>query len=79
MERAVYYVLYKYLTENNLLNPKNAGFKQGDSTINQLVYLTNKISYNLDRSLWWALEKSSSNGKLTFGKALTKKYTKIKW
>ena len=47
-ERAVYNILYKYLTDNNLLNSKNAGFKKGDSTVNQLLYITDKISSALD-------------------------------
>ena len=48
-ERAIYNVLYLYLTENNLLNPKNAGFKKGDSTVNQLLYITDKISSSMDQ------------------------------
>ena len=34
-ERAVCNILYSCLITNNLLNPENAGFKQGDNTINQ--------------------------------------------
>ena len=48
-ERAVYNILYSYLITNDLLNPKNAGFKQGDSTINQLLNITDKLSETLDR------------------------------
>ena len=48
-ERAVYNILYSYLITNDLLNPKNAGFQQGDSTINQLLNITDKLSETLDR------------------------------
>ena len=42
-------MLYAYLTDNKLLNPKNAGFKKGDGTVNQLLYITDKISSGLDQ------------------------------
>ena len=42
-ERIVYSRLYKYLKANNLLTWKNSGFKELDSAIYQLVYITDKI------------------------------------
>ena len=42
-ERIVYRQLYKYLKENNLLTWKNSGFKELDSAINQLLFITNNI------------------------------------
>ena len=36
LEKAVYYHLYKYLNDHSLLTVKNSGFKQKDSTVNQL-------------------------------------------
>ena len=42
-ERVVYQHLYKYLKENQLLTWKNSGFKELDSAINQLLYITDKI------------------------------------
>ena len=33
----VYNTVYKYLTSNKLLPPKNPGFKKGESTICQLT------------------------------------------
>ena len=48
-DRSVNNILYAYLTENNLLNPKNAGFKKGNSTVNQLLYITDKIYVALDQ------------------------------
>jgi exonuclease III len=47
-ERIVYRHLYKYLTKNNLLTWKNSGFKELDSAINQLLYITNNIHKALE-------------------------------
>ena len=49
LERIVHSRLYDYCTENKLLTDKNSGFKRGDSTINQLLHLTNKITEALDK------------------------------
>ena len=49
MERIVHSRLYDYCVENNLLTDKNSGFKRGDSTVNQLTHLTNKITEALDK------------------------------
>ena len=35
--------IYTHLQENNLLSPKQSGFRPGDSTINQLLQITNEI------------------------------------
>ena len=48
MERLVFNVMYKYLSENNLLTPKNSGFKENDGTINQLILLVHNIYNNLE-------------------------------
>ncbi len=50
MERAVYNVLYKYFKTHGLLSERNSGFKENDSTINQLIHLCNNIYKGLDRS-----------------------------
>ena len=42
-ERVVYRHLYDYLATNNLLTWKNSGFKELDSAVNQLIYITDKI------------------------------------
>jgi hypothetical protein len=47
-ERVVYLHLYKYLKEENLLTWKNSGFKELDSAINQLLYITDKIHKALE-------------------------------
>ena len=35
--------MYEFLNKNNLLTPKKSGFRPGDSTINQLLSITNEI------------------------------------
>ena len=50
MERAVYNVLYKYFRTHGLLSERNSGFKENDSTINQLIHLCNNIYKGLDKS-----------------------------
>jgi hypothetical protein len=47
-ERVVYLHLYRYLKEENLLTWKNSGFKELDSAINQLLYITDKIHKALE-------------------------------
>jgi hypothetical protein len=47
-ERIVYRHLYKYLIENNLLTWKNSGFKELDSAINQLLFITDNIHKALE-------------------------------
>jgi hypothetical protein len=42
-ERVVYLRIYKYLKVNKLLTWKNSGFKELDSAMNQLVFITDKI------------------------------------
>ena len=49
-ERIMFNALYEYLTANDLLTHKNSGFKAGDSTINQLVYLLHIIYNGLELS-----------------------------
>ena len=34
----------RHFTDNQLLTPNQSGFRPGDSTINQLLYITQKIS-----------------------------------
>ena len=42
-EKIISDVIYKHLTDNYLLTPDQSGFQPGDSTINQLLYITHKI------------------------------------
>ena len=43
LEKIIFDVIYKHLTDNDLLTPNQSGFRPGDSTINQLLYITHKI------------------------------------
>jgi hypothetical protein len=42
-ERIVYRRLYRFLSDNNLLTPKNSGFKERDSAMYQLINIVDKI------------------------------------
>ena len=35
--------MYKRINDNKLLTPNQSGFLQGDSTVNQLLYITRQI------------------------------------
>ena len=43
LEETIFDVIYKHLTDNDLLTLNQSGFRPGDSTINQLLYITHKI------------------------------------
>ena len=45
--------IYTHLQENNLLSPKQSGFRPGDSTINQLHLITNEIPMAFDQYFTW--------------------------
>jgi hypothetical protein len=47
-ERVVYLHLYRYLKTNKLLTWKNSGFKELDSAMNQLLFITDKIHKALE-------------------------------
>lgn len=42
-EKVVFIRLYNFLLEIGFLNPLMSGFRPGDSTVNQLVYLVHRI------------------------------------
>ena len=42
-EKIVFEQLFSYLQANNLITDNQSGFKPGDSTTNQLVFLVNEI------------------------------------
>ena len=48
-EKIIFDELYTRLQENNLLSPKQYGFRTGDSTINQLLSITNEIPVAFDQ------------------------------
>jgi hypothetical protein len=47
-EKIVYNSLYDYCLKNGLLSTRNSGFKKNDGTVNQLLYLIDKIYKGLD-------------------------------
>ena len=42
-EKIIFNNLYNYFNTNNLITKNQSGFRPGDSTINQLIYLVNEI------------------------------------
>ena len=42
-EKIIFDSIYKHFTDNKLFTPNQSGFRPGDSTINQLLYITHKI------------------------------------
>ena len=42
-KKMIFDVIYKHLMDNDLLTPYQSGFRPGDSTINQLLYITHKM------------------------------------
>ncbi|MFZ2539900.1 MAG: reverse transcriptase domain-containing protein [Oscillospiraceae bacterium] len=47
-ERVIYNKIYEHCLKYNILTIKNSGFKKLDSTINQLIHITNLIYEGLD-------------------------------
>ena len=43
LEKMIFNNLYSYLYANNLITKNQSGFRPGDSTTNQLLYLINEI------------------------------------
>ena len=41
--KLVFDCIYEHLTENQLSTPNQSGFRPGDLTINQLLYITHSI------------------------------------
>ena len=42
-EKLIFDTIYEYFCENQLLTPNQSGFRPGDSTVNQLLFITHKI------------------------------------
>ena len=42
-EKLIFDCIYEHLTDNQLITPNQSGFPPGDSTINQLLYITHSI------------------------------------
>ena len=43
-DRIIYDNMLKYFLDNNLISPKQSGFRPGDSCINQLLSITHDVS-----------------------------------
>ena len=43
--------MFKFFNENNLISPKQSGFRPGDSCIDQLISITHEICEALDAGL----------------------------
>ena len=52
-EKIIFDEIYTHLQENNLLSPRQSGFRTGDSTINQLLSITNEILVAFDQYPTW--------------------------
>ncbi len=50
MERVVFNTMYAFFKKHGLLTERNSGFKENDSTINQLIHICNNIYKGLDLS-----------------------------
>ena len=50
-ERIICHNMLKYFLDNNLISPKQSGFKPGDSCINQLLSITHDIFTSFDIGL----------------------------
>ena len=50
MERCIHKHASKYLIEHSVITSFQSGFQAGDSTVNQLLYICNKISNALDNN-----------------------------
>ena len=48
MERCVHKHVTKYLIQHSVITPYQSGFRTGDSTINQLLYINNEFAKALD-------------------------------
>ena len=44
IEKVVFTRLYNFLLDINFLNPLQSGFRPGDSTVSQLLYIVHKIN-----------------------------------
>ena len=42
-EMLIFDAIYEHVTDNQLLTPNQSGFRPGDSTINQLLYITQEF------------------------------------
>ena len=51
LERLIYYKMFEFFTEDELISHNQSGFKPGDSCISQLLCITHDIYQSLDDGL----------------------------
>ena len=51
LERLIYYKIFEFFTENELISQNHSGFKSGDSCISQVLCITHDIYQSLDDGL----------------------------
>ena len=58
-EKLTFNEMFKFFNENNLISPKQSGFKPGDSCINQLISITHEIDAGFEvRSIFLDISKA---------------------
>ena len=50
-ERVMYVNMLQYFSDNNLISPRQSGFRPGDSCINQILSITHDIFTSFDNGL----------------------------
>ena len=50
-EKLIFNEMFMFFNENNLISPKQSGFKPGDSCLNQLISITHEMYESLDEGL----------------------------
>ena len=69
LERLVFIKLYEFCLRHNLLTWRNAAYKAGDSTINQMIYLVHRIYQALEKGedvCFVSLDASAESGMRDF-------------
>ena len=49
-EKLIFHAMYEFLNKNNLMRPKQSSSRPGDSTVNQLLSVTNEMHKAIDES-----------------------------
>ena len=50
-ERLIYYFIYDFLSDNNLLSPNQSEFRSSGSCLNQLLFNNHEILISFDKGL----------------------------
>ena len=57
-EKLIFDAIYEHVTDNQLLTPNQSGFRLGDSTINQLLYITQEFPSRETHSVFLYISKA---------------------